>query len=150
MDTYFEIFTMIVGPLLRIAMILLAGAIWWHYDLSRMEIRRKYEQGRIYFVDVKVLNVRHTISKGYKSWHRNYYANVEYIDEHSCIHTGRVDISKFDLVNSGDVLHVLYDPDRTKFYPAAAAKKPSTQWTIIKILIAVGLIICVLDWIDII
>ena len=150
MDMYFEIFEMILGPLLRIAMILLAGAIWWHYDLSRMEIRRKYEKGRIYFVDVKVLDVNHTISKGYKGWNRNYYANVEYIDEHRCMHTGRVDISKFDFVNPGDILHVLYDPDIRKFYPAEAAKKPSTKWTIIKILIAVGLIICVLDWIDII
>ena len=150
MDTYFEIFGMIVGPLLRIVITLLVGAIWWHYDLSRMEIRRKYEKGRIYFVDVKVVNVRHTISKGYKGWNRNYYANIEYIDEHSCIHTGRVSISKFAFVNPGDILHVLYDPDIRKFYPAEAAKKPSTKWTIIKILIAVGLIICVLDWVEII
>ena len=150
MEIYFEIFEMIVGPLLSIVMILLAGAILWHYDLSRMEIRRKYEKGRIYFVDVKVLDVKYTITKGYKGLNRNYYANVEYVDEHSCIHTGRVAISKFDFVNPGDVLHVLYDPDRTKFYPAEASKKPSTKWTIIKILIAVGLVICVLDLIDVI
>lgn len=145
MDTYFLVFETILEYTMPIVLILLAGAIWWHTDLSKKEIRTKYEQGRAHLIEAKVLKVRSQLVHGYKRMSRRYYAIVEYTDRHNCVRTGKVSVPQLTFVNPGDVMTVLHDSENNTLYPASYAKKPNVQWTVIAILVIVGSIICILD-----
>ena len=141
MDTYFLAFETIFKYTMSIVLILLAGAIWWHSDLSKKEIRMKYEQGRAYLIEVRVRKVRSKVQ--HRS--RRYYAIVDYTDKDNCMRAGKVSVPQLKFVNPGDVMTVLYDIENDTLYPASYAKKPKVQWTVVSILIIVGSIICILD-----
>lgn len=145
MDTYFLVFETILKYTMPIVLILLAGSIWWHRDLSKKEIRTKYEEGRAHLIPAKVLKVRSQLVQGYKRWRREYYAIVEYADKHNCMRTGEVHVPELTFVNPGDVMTVLYDSENHAVYPASFTEKPKAKWTAIIILIVVGSIICILD-----
>ena len=141
MDTYFLVFETILKYLMPIVLILIAGAIWWHTDLSKREIRIKYEQGRAYLIEVKVRKVRSTV----RNRSRRYYAIVDYTDKDNSMCTGKVSVPQLKFVNPGDIITVLYDSENNTLYPASYAKKPKVQWTVVTIFIIVGSIICILD-----
>jgi hypothetical protein len=141
MDTYFLVFETILKYTMPIVLILLAGAIWWHSDLSKKEIQIKYEQGRAYLIEVRVRKVRSRV----QNRSRRYYAIVDYTDKNNCMCTGKVSIPQLKFVNPGDVMTVLYDSENNTLYPASYAEKPKVQWTVVTILIIVGSIICILD-----
>ena len=145
MNTYFLVFETILQYTIPIVLIFLFGAILWNSDLSKKEIRIKYEQGRAYLIEASVREVRSRLVRVNKRTSRRYYAIVDYTDKHNCMRTGKVSVPQLKFVNPGDVMTVLYDSENNTLYPASYAKKPKVQWTVIIILIIVGSIICILD-----